>query len=97
MPRRRKKTCATVKTTASTPCPDVVGSGSSHASSSTAPSKVWRICQGEPVNEDNTGRLAHDFGRLCAFMDRHVFQSFVARAERVPAEAETPRTAGNGR
>ena len=67
------------------------------APSTVAPSKVWRICQGEPVEEKNAGRLARDFGRLTTFMDRHVFQAFLARqADAAPGHKPSP-SAGKGR
>ena len=47
-------------------------------------SKVWRICQGEVVTEENS-RLDQDLGRLNAFMDRHLFQTVFRKA----ADAQT--------
>lgn len=49
------------------------------APGATPPSKVWRICQGEPVAETNTGRLARDFSRLGEFLDRHMVQTLTRR------------------
>jgi hypothetical protein len=35
-------------------------------------SRVWRICQGESVEEESAGLLALAFGRLDAFLNRHL-------------------------
>ena len=59
------------------------------ADSSAPPSKVWRICQGEPVAEANAGRLARDFGRLGEFLDRHVLQTLSLRGGCADAQTKS--------
>ena len=67
------------------------------AGPSAPPSKVWRICQGEPVAEANAGRLARHFGRLGEFLDRHVLQTLIQPDRDAAAPAKTSARPDNDR
>ena len=61
-----------------------------------AVSKVWRICQGEAVTEDNS-RLDQDLGRLSAFMHRHLFQTVFRKVADAQTGAATAPAANKHR